>query len=342
MPPSDLAQDIDAMARDFAAMMSSGRDPSDQRSGMAEEGSGLSARLLQAVEATVREAPRLSSLTDLFDRRIGTAREEPGFAAGLQAEETLSVGKTDQYASDRPWISRLKSRTLAGFFMATLSKVTTSLKGLRSESPLKKLDFSFRTVASFFIAALIGVGAIFAWQSYGVSMTTSPAAEPTSSALAGPVSTQNQAPQSAALTQSEPLLAAAASSLRVAQQFETITRDLAILRDNIQQLAAKQEQNTQNIATLEAMAAKEESTTQNVTTLQAIVEMQEQMARDIATLQAADQDIRQKFSSPSLTQAVPLPRPRKGPVVALKQSADQSGSFHPPAPVRLPFLEASP
>src|SRR6516165_7897927 len=66
MPPSDLAQDLDAMARDFAAMVHGGRDSSDRRVGTAQEGSGLSNR--QPVGASVREFPRRSRPVDISDR----------------------------------------------------------------------------------------------------------------------------------------------------------------------------------------------------------------------------------------------------------------------------------
>jgi hypothetical protein len=169
----------------------------------------------------------------------------------------------------------------------------------------------FRALTRFFIAVLIGVGATLAWQSHGddakqivrtwapslgwllpVSTTTSPDR---------PGASQNAAlPQSAPVTQS----AAPASALtagELAQQLEPITRDLAVVRRSLEQLAAKQEQ----------------------------------MAQNIATLQAAEQDIRQKMSSPPPSRPAP---PRKPPEAAAQSPAVQSSSVpSPPPPGRPPL-----
>jgi hypothetical protein len=72
-------------------------------------------------------------------------------------------------------------------------------------------------------------------------------------------------------------MAQAVSSSESVQQLEPITRDLAAVRSSLEQLAVKQEQMAQNIATLQAVV---------------------------------EQDIKQKMSSPLPSQAVPLP-PRK-------------------------------
>jgi hypothetical protein len=169
----------------------------------------------------------------------------------------------------------------------------------------------FRALTRFFIAVFIGVGATLAWQSHGddakqivrtwapslgwllpVSTTTSPD---------GPVPVQNAAlPQSAPVTQS----AAPASAIAVGklvQQIESISRDLTVVRRSLEQLAAKQEQMVQNIA----------------------------------TLQAAEQDIKQKMSSPPPSRPAP---PRKPPEAATQSSAVQSSSVpSPPPPARTPL-----
>ena len=313
MPPSDLAQDLDAMARDFAAMVHGGRNSSDRRVGMAREGSGHFAR--QPVGASVREFPRPSRPVDISERY-----------------------RSNQSASDRPWIARLTSRAPAGFFKAALPMVMDSLQRLRPKA--HSLDIPLRTVASVFLAALIGVGAIFAWQSHGISMTKS--ADVTAgqevSTRAGQVSAA--APQPMPLTQTEPP-AAATTSPELVLQLEAIARDLAVLRDSLAQLTAKQEQTSQRVATLEAIGAKQEQMAQNIATLQALAAKQERMAQDITMLQAVDEDISQRLSSPPLSQAVPLPRSKK-PVVAPKQSSAQSTSAPRLAPVGLPFLQGSP
>jgi hypothetical protein len=80
-----------------------------------------------------------------------------------------------------------------------------------------------------------------------------------------------------------------------------VARDLAVMRNSVEQLAAKQEQ----------------------------------MAHNIATLQAAEQDIRQKMSSPPPSRPVP---PRKPPEAAAQSSAVQSSSVPSPLPPARPPL----
>jgi hypothetical protein len=163
----------------------------------------------------------------------------------------------------------------------------------------------FRALTRFFIAILIGVGATLAWQSHGkdakqIVRTWVPSLGwllPPD----GPVSSQNAGlPQSSPVTQS----AAPASGVtagELVQQLEPITRDLAVVRRSLEQLVTKQEQ----------------------------------MAQNIATLQAAEQDIRQKMSSPPPSRPAP---PRKPPETATQSSAVQSFSVpSPPPPARPPL-----
>jgi hypothetical protein len=312
--PSDLAQDLDAMARDFAAMVHDGRDSSARRVGMTQERSGYFGN--QPKGASVREFPRPSRPVDISDRY-----------------------RSNQSASDRPWLSRLTSGAPSGFFKQALPTVMNSLQRLRPES--HGLAIPLRTVASVGLAVLIGVGAIFAWQSYGTSMTQSPdvKAGQADSTRADQVSTAT--PQLALVTQAEPAPAVARPSPDLAPQLEALARDLTVLRDSLAQLTARQEQTSQKVATLEAIAAKQEQMAQNIARLQTLVAKQEQMAQDITMLQAADEDIGQRLSSPPVNQAVPLPRSKK-PMVAPKQSAPRSESATHLAPVGLPFLQASP
>jgi hypothetical protein len=217
--------------------------------------------------------------------------------------------------------------------------VMNSLQRLRPES--HSLAIPLRTVAGVLLAVLIGVGAIFAWQSYGISMTQSPDAknEQSVSTLAGQVSAAT--PQPALVTQTEPAPATATTSPELALRLEAMARDLTVLRDSLAQLTATQEQTTQKVATLEAIAAKQEQMAQKIATLQALAAKQDQTAQDITMLQAADEDIGQRLSSPPESQAVPLPRVKK-PMVAPKQSTAQSTSAPHLAPVGLPFLQGSP
>ena len=130
------------------------------------------------------------------------------------------------------------------------------------------------------------VSAALAWQSYGDEARKLARTWDPSLAWLLPVSTLESPPdgqvsaQGAALPQSVPVTqkpAPAVTSSESVKQLEPITRDLAAVRSSLEQLAVKQEQMAQNIATLQAVV---------------------------------EQDIKQKMSSPLPSQAVPLP-PRK-------------------------------
>jgi len=106
---------------------------------------------------------------------------------------------------------------------------------------------------------------------------------------------RDAAPQSTPVIQTAPALAAAAISPELVRL--EMARDLAVIRNSVEQLTAKQEQ----------------------------------MAQNIATLQAAEQDIIQERSSPSLSGPVsPLPR-KKPRRVEPRKLAAQSSSVPPPA-----------
>jgi hypothetical protein len=314
MPPSDLAQDLDAMAHDFAAMVQSGRDSSERRVGMAQEGSGRFAR--QAARASVREFTRPSRPVDISDRY-----------------------RSNQAANDRPRIGRLTSRAPADFFRAAVPMVINSLQRLRPAS--HSLDIPLRTVASVLLAAFIGVGAIFAWQSQGGSTTNSPGVTAGQAVATGAGQVSAVAPQPAPVIQTEPAPAAATTPPELLLQLEAIVHDLAVLRDNVAQLTVKQEQTSEKVATLEVIAAKQEQMAQNIARLQALAAKQEQMAQDVTMVQTLDEDVGQRLASPPVNQAVPLPRSKK-PMVAPKQSPPRSESATRLAPVGLPFLQGSP
>jgi hypothetical protein len=162
-----------------------------------------------------------------------------------------------------------------------------------------------RSLARFFIAVLIGVGATLAWQSYGdmaremlstqvpslswlsVSTTTpTPDAEGSTQKPAGS--------QSAPIAQTAPPAAAATTSELT--QLEPIAHDLAAMRQSLEQLAAKQEQ----------------------------------MAQNIAAMQAAEQDIRKKMLVQTTSD-----QPRKPPKPPANSSPAQSPA-RPPQPVVQP------
>ena len=159
-----------------------------------------------------------------------------------------------------------------------------------------------RALARFSIAVLIGVGATLAWQSYGdeamemlstrfpslrlfsVSTTTS---VPDGQGSAQDVSLR----QSALVPQRE---APAAATISELPQLDPMARDVAAMRRGLEQLAVKQEQ----------------------------------MAQSVATLQATEQDIRQKILSLSQTTSV---APRKPPKPAARSSPVQSPPTPPAA-----------
>lgn len=180
------------------------------------------------------------------------------------------------------------------------------VSGFHNDQRVSKRSSFGRRMFRLFIAALIGAGATLAWQSYGdeakaMIITWAPS-------LGGLLSVSTKSPandqvsaQGTALPQSAP--AAAAVSPEVMQQLEPMARDLSFLRRSIEQLAAKQEQ----------------------------------MAQNIATLQTVEQDIKQRVSSPPPSRAVPIP-PRKPPQPAAQSSALQSSSVPPPPPHSQPPL----
>jgi len=141
----------------------------------------------------------------------------------------------------------------------------------------------FRTLTRFFIAVLIGIGATLAWQSHGDAARDMVVARAPSLAWLLSVSTTKS-----------PAMAATAPD--PAQQLEPLASNLDVVRRSVEQLAAKQEQ----------------------------------MAQNMATLQAVADDIRQRMSitppsSPSQQQAAPIPQ-HKPPQPRAQSSAVQSSS----------------
>ena len=152
-----------------------------------------------------------------------------------------------------------------------------------------------RTLTRFFIAVLIGIGATLAWQSYGDAARDMVVAEAPLLGWLLSVST----PKSPAM---------AATAPDPVRQLEPLAFNLDVVRRSVEQLAAKQEQ----------------------------------MAQNIATLQAVADDIRQSMSttppsSPSQQQAVPIPQ-HKPPQPRAQSSAVQSSSAPRPLPPAGPAL----
>jgi hypothetical protein len=206
------------------------------------------------------QAPNLGQ--ESSDQHIGIVPED---SAGLRPVEPSihasasrrSPGfKNDQFASDRPSFGRR----------------------------------IFRSLTRFLIVALIGAGVTLTWQSYGdkakeIAKEMVRARVPSLAWLL-PVSTPKSFPEG----QVTPV--ATITSPELAQQLKPMAIDLALVRRNVEELAARQTQ----------------------------------MAQSLTTLQAVEQDIRQKILSPPPSRAVPMP-PRKKPTrVAAPQPTTQSSS----------------
>jgi hypothetical protein len=98
----------------------------------------------------------------------------------------------------------------------------------------------FRTIARFFIAVLIGIGATLAWQSHGDAAREMVVARAPSLGWLFSVSTTKSP-------------AVAATALDPVQQLEPLASNLDAVRRSVEQLAAQHEQMAQNIATLQAV-----------------------------------------------------------------------------------------
>ncbi len=131
----------------------------------------------------------------------------------------------------------------------------------------------FRALARFFFAVLIGVGATLSWQSYGDAATEMVRAWAPSLGWLLPVSTPKPA-------------APPVTSAELQQQLKPMALDLAILRRSVEQLAANQDQ---------------------------LARKQGQMNQGIATLQAAEQQLSQKALSPPPAKPVHVPAPQQAP-----------------------------
>jgi hypothetical protein len=214
---------------------------------------------------------QISALNNQHERDVPPL--VPNVEPPLHAPPRPSVFKNDQLANDRPSIG---------------SRI-------------------FRALARFFLAVLIGIAVTLAWQSYGNEAKEMLSAWAPSLGWLLPASTKSpsNSTQNAVLPPSAPVnqtgeAAAAVTPHDLVQQLEPVVRDLASVRHSLEQLAAKQDQ----------------------------------MAQDIATLQATEQDIRKKMSSPP----APRPAPRKPSQAAVQSSAVQPSSAPSPAPSAQPPL----
>jgi hypothetical protein len=148
----------------------------------------------------------------------------------------------------------------------------------------------FRTLTQFFIAVLIGIGGTLAWQFYGdAAREMAVARAPTLAWLLSVSTTKSPA--------------VAATSPDPVQLLEPLASNLDVVRRSVEQLAAKQDQ----------------------------------MAQNIATLQAIEEDIREKMSLSPSQQTAPIPQPKPSQPRA-QPSAVQSSSVPRPPPPAGPLL----
>ena len=152
----------------------------------------------------------------------------------------------------------------------------------------------FRTVSQFLIVVFIGVGATLAWQSYGDAAREMVIARAPTLAWLLSVSTTKSP-------------AVAATSADPMQRLAPLASNLDVVRRSVEQLAAKQDQ----------------------------------MAQNIATLQGVQEDIRQKMSytppSPS-QQAASIPQPKPPQPKAQSSAVQSSPATRPPPPAGPPLL----
>ena len=245
------------------------------------------------------------------------------------AEEALS--RLAQVATDRASDRRTHmpgSDTFAGLRVTEPSLDATlhpaDLKNDRFPSDRPSLSKrAARALARFLIAVFIGVAATLAWQSYGeaakqmlarraqqlgwllsLATTNSPphpeivAEQPSLPAVQA---SEPDAPQAAPVAQAAPDMIAPTAPAAPSpdlQQLEAMARDLAAVRQSVDQLAAGQEQ----------------------------------MARDIARLQAAEKNIRHSTSAPPPSK--PAAAPARKPMPPSAQNPPQISAAPPPTALR--------
>ena len=239
------------------------------------------------------------------NQSIGKGREggpPPGLRT-MEASIRMSPrpsGLNDQSASDGPSIGRRTYRSIARFFIMALIaafigvaasfwqshgdkavKYAPSLGLLSSEWQSRGAEAS-RIVTTTWAALLDWLFPVPTKSPIDINI----AAKQPGSTPAGQVSARDAAPQQSAPLTKKPAPAAASTSPELVQQLEAMARDLTVVRHEVEQLAATQEQMTHNIA----------------------------------SLQAVQQDSRQKKSPPPLTPAVHFPPPKNTPAAAPRQS----------------------
>ena len=192
-------------------------------------------------------------------------------------------------------------------------------------------------LASLSVAALMGLGATYAWQSHRFAALTSPNDGSASNAPAAPaaqaVASRGVVSGAPSPQSSTPVAQPAAAPVapEVAKQLEAMAQDLILVRRGVEQLASKQEQLAAAQQQLEQLAAKQGQ----------LAAKQDQLAQSIAKLQPREQSVRPKMLSPTQSRAasipprtfsepvVPPPPPPPAPVA-------RSSESHPTPPLPVP------
>jgi hypothetical protein len=307
-----------------------------------EVGRSLSSSIWTGVPMESVLSPPLSDQRAEGDAVSVVPKESPMVEmvwSGVQSRDAEAVRGSSERSGDLTG----KKTDLAGLRAEKFSaEAPPQSFGIKNEQQLVSKTPSigrraFRSLFRFLTAVLIGVAGTLAWQTYGddakeqavdAVQTWAPSLASLLPALgvkwppviykspeqSGSNPAAQGATQNASLTQTSPGVQeqtsiAADSSSELAQQVETMTRELASLRQNIDQLSLKQEQ----------------------------------MAQNIAALQDGEQDIRKIVSSPppSAAEAVPLP-PRKTtskgaaspPAPAAQSSSRAAAASRSPLPPR--------
>ena len=298
--------------------LDTGRNSSDQGIGIAREGSDFSARLpgVQSFPSksspTAEEAGFGKSVHDpnagrnSSDQRIGMPRKGSNFSAGSPAVEPLTQvsprrpSLNDQTATDSSSSGRQNFRSVARFFMTGL------------------------------IAAMIGVAASSAWESYGdeakrMVRTWAPL---TWSAWQSHSDEARRMMESWASSLDSLLSVLTTRSLPgvdvVAKQNRSTPGGRMSAQDVLPQSGSITQKPAQAAAAVTPELTQQlEAITRDLAAMRRRVDQlaatQEQMTHSIASLQAVEQDIKQKISSPPLLPAAPLPPPKNGPSIATSQ-----------------------
>jgi hypothetical protein len=190
---------------------------------------------------------------------------------------------------------------------------------------LPTLKRARRSFTRFLLAIGIGVAATLAWQSYGETtkqiigrrapqLGWSPEAKQMIASLVRQLGWIPDAPRPAPVAQTAPATAAPIASAAPSpdlQQVQQIARDLAKVRQAVEQLPASRGQMAGDIAKVRQAVEQ-------------LAASQGQMAGDIAKVQAADQEILQRISAP---------RPRPATVPAHTPTPVRRPSSRPPIPL---------